>query len=277
MRAEILKACEAQLRKVNKLEWRLDNHIMPLIRCNLGGCYVCVNSNTSGVHFVLRHKKSNTIDLDETILSYSKSQSFDENLIQEILNKIKSQLTMTFLEKEIEDLIFGLMEDNKFDDLINRGMTTINSDLKYYRQLNLGSYGIADIVGIGIRELEGTDTVEVLIDVFELKKDEVNANTLFQASRYMRGIQHSIESLFENKYKGKKVIFHPYATLIGTAIKSSTDFVFITSMFENLVVYTIDFKALEGIYFNTHDRYSIVNPKLADLSNLFTGTKYQTC
>lgn len=83
---------------------------------------------------------------------------------------------MKFLERNLEDIIFET--DNK--KLLERGLPIFG---KKFRQVNLGSYGIADLVCFE------RNKDQITITVIELKKDCVNLDTLIQALRYVEGIK----------------------------------------------------------------------------------------
>ena len=68
-------------------------------------------------------------------------------------------VVMIFLEKELEDFLFEMLED--FREELNRRGFKVSKEYDewiYYRQLNLGGYGIADIVGFKKEKLENGET-----------------------------------------------------------------------------------------------------------------------
>ena len=81
---------------------------------------------------------------------------------------------MQFLERELEDFLFEMIEEYS-EDLADRGFKVGSKEdgWSFYRQLNLGKWGIADIIGIRCETLEN-GKVKVNIHVIELKKDQIN-------------------------------------------------------------------------------------------------------
>ena len=66
-----------------------------------------------------------------------------------------------------------------------------------FRQLNLGIYGIADIVTLQKTTHDGiTDAYE--IKVFELKKEKITAEAFAQVSRYEEGLKRVLSSFVKN-------------------------------------------------------------------------------
>lgn len=88
-------------------------------------------------------------------------------------------------EKELEDLICERLDQN-FNPITNQHCT------HYERQLNLGPYGIADIVtfdsDMELYDIDGVVCIHA--KVFELKKEFIKPDAIAQAARYKRGLQH---------------------------------------------------------------------------------------
>lgn len=166
---------------------------------------------------------------------------------------------MVFLEKELEGMLWDMLED--FRGLLkDRGLPIEDDyDWHYYRQLNLNKYGIADIVGFKLVKLDN-GKLDIFVHIIELKKDEINYKALGQACRYAVGVMYT---LFE-KYKpeqceGAEISFR--LSLIGTTFNENSDFVFLPTIVncKCLVVdyYTAYFCPLEGISFKERGPYSI--------------------
>jgi len=146
---------------------------------------------------------------------------------------------MEISEKELEDMI--CLENRSF--LEERGLDFPHE--KLIRQLNLGVYGISDLIGISY-ERESEDVVtSISIYVYELKKDHINQATLTQVSRYISGLKRYFSdlSIFENI----EVKFMP--VLIGSGVDLTGNFVYMLELVENIEVYTYSLK-IDGIYFS---------------------------
>lgn len=90
-------------------------------------------------------------------------------------------------EKELEDWIF---------DKYNEGNGCVIDDTcpqHLLRQVNLGSYGICDLVAI---DVYATDESRKSIDVivYEIKKEKITADAFSQVARYAAAIKQEIES-----------------------------------------------------------------------------------
>jgi hypothetical protein len=153
---------------------------------------------------------------------------------------------MKFLEKDLEDIIYNTDPD----ELRKRGLFVHG---KLFRQLNIGKYGIADIVCV---ERVGR---ELIINVLELKKEKIDVFSFLQALRYLKGISRYIKD-----YRGIECDITFQITLIGKTIDLSNDFVYLSgfdiytsdqeSSFLNICTYDYDF---DGIKFNPVNDYSL--------------------
>lgn len=153
---------------------------------------------------------------------------------------------MTFLEKNLEDIIFNT---NPFK-LFERGLDIVDYSARK-RQLKIGNYGIADIV------LFARDCNVLYVNVVELKKDTINIESLIQASRYIKGIDRYI------RRKRQKDIEIEYGiTLIGANLDLNSSFVHLTDVIAdsgfNLKIYTYQYE-FDGIRFNTQSDFCLTN------------------
>lgn len=157
-----------------------------------------------------------------------------------------------FTEKQIEDLISENLRSEKGRDLLcKRGLHFIRGLDVFYRQLNLGDYGILDLVGLTYEPPSKTLRVVVI----ELKKGEININTLLQAIRYCKGLQEVV-SKYSMAINVKFSI-----VLIGKTI-CTTDFCYMCDFIENLRCFTVELNLETGIYFNRERNYRIVDAKI---------------
>jgi hypothetical protein len=143
---------------------------------------------------------------------------------------------MDFLEKDLEDIIFN----NTSHTLQGKGLTVYGTRK---RQLRIGSYGVADLVTF---KRVGQ---QLLITVYELKKKDLDCNSLMQAFRYCLGIEKYIQ-----EYRGKDIELIFDVILVGKSICSG-DFCysikFLTGVYIYLYSYDIDgieFKKYYGCY-----------------------------
>jgi hypothetical protein len=161
---------------------------------------------------------------------------------------------MDFLEKNLEDIIFET--DNEL--LEERGLYLFG---KKRRQVNLGNYGIADIVIFDKNSDHVNNNIGfypiISFTVLELKQDKIDAQVFFQALRYCKGIQEYIKKrgLFNNA----QILFE--IVLIGKQIDTNSSFIFLT-----------DFIGAGSNMFSTHDYFSL---DVYTYSYQFDGIKFK--
>ena len=97
-------------------------------------------------------------------------------------------------EKELEDYLFSLK--------INRNPLLV--DGKCFRQVNLGGYGIIDLLYIDIKSEcappEYPQYPYVTITVVELKKGSIDFSSLGQICRYKRGLERFLSQQINKRY-----------------------------------------------------------------------------
>ena len=175
---------------------------------------------------------------------------------------------MNILEKEIEDVVFQCSNEV----LRSRGLLIYGNKI---RQLNLGSYGIADLVTIRFNKKYNTC---ISIQVIELKKDTIDVNSLMQCARYAIGIKRYLTTV--KKINDYKISFE--CMLIGKQIQLNGDFVFLSDLFKvKCYEYRIDI--VDGIKFVRQHGFHVSNeyfpPQLNDtyldlLPNLKDAIRY---
>lgn len=135
-------------------------------------------------------------------------------------------------EKQLEDLIMSAPSPK----ILRYIGLEENLGLKI-RQFNLGSYGIADIVSIKVQVDKS-----ITITVFELKKGDLNMQTVSQCARYIKGIKEYIN----HHYNTDKTVIRFRIVLIGKEI--CDDLRFACDCFDNMSVYLYN-HSINGIYF----------------------------
>lgn len=124
---------------------------------------------------------------------------------------------MDISEKELEDMIWSACSSKEGrESLHERGLPVKGTA---FRQVNIGRYGIADLLTVSIdRRHYPTSPRVCRVGVYELKKGEVGIEALGQAIRYKEGITHFLRQLNED------LIFSFTIHLIGSEINQSRDF-----------------------------------------------------
>lgn len=127
---------------------------------------------------------------------------------------------MNFLEKDLEEIIY--LSDR--DKLSDRGLHDYG---KFYRQLRIGNYGIADIISVQkpFYHPYFKQKYKGCITVYELKKDKISVSSFFQAIGYLKGIKTYLEK------RNKEQLFNYKIVLIGKEIDLSSTVVYLPSLF----------------------------------------------
>lgn len=150
---------------------------------------------------------------------------------------------MKFLEKDLEQIIFETSER----DLDERGIYVPGKRL---RQLNIGNYGVADMVTFQRHHYNK----ELVITVYELKKDTVGIDAFLQAMRYCKGISHYLEHR-DFKLFGYRVTYN--IVLIGSGLEMGSSFIYLQDFYKNLEVFTYKYD-FDGISFNQEENYHLI-------------------
>lgn len=158
---------------------------------------------------------------------------------------------MNILETEIEDLVFKTSNTK----LSQRGLILKGKKL---RQVNLGSYGIADIVCINPTWGGFGFGKNLNIQVIELKKEAITEQTLMQAGRYCTAIKR----LLMSKLNVKSYEMEIEIVLIGKSVNTSSDFCYLIDFIPNLQVYTYSIDLDKGVLFTRQKGYMMSNEML---------------
>lgn len=151
---------------------------------------------------------------------------------------------MDFLEKNLEDIIFNAAQTEEGrSQLQERGLDLHGLTL---RQVCIGD-GIADLINISTDGRKGSRILRV--SVIELKKEELNINTLTQSIRYFHAINDIIRRV-KSHCKGENPTWHcvaPSIILIGKSI--TADLQMLLPVISPIEVYTYSY-TMDGISFN---------------------------
>ncbi len=146
---------------------------------------------------------------------------------------------MDFLEKDLEELLFSTPKET----IRERGMHSFMYD-QIFRQVNLGVYGILDLVTI-----ERYSAI-MIIKVYELKNKKLNPSAFWQTVRYIKAIKHIL-----SKINLRNHIIEIKGIMVGREIDLSGDFCFLPTIHSDVEMYTYKYD-LNGLYFNhVRDNY----------------------
>lgn len=161
---------------------------------------------------------------------------------------------MKFLEKDLEEIIF-----NNKELLYERGIDLCN---KLKRQVKIGNYGIADIIGFDKPYYEKINEnyfchVQGKIQIIELKNDKINISAFLQAINYLKGIKRYLE---KRKFNTNHYIFE--IVLIAQNIDNNSSFIYLPELLQStefqLTYYTFKYD-IDGIKFENECGYKLSN------------------
>jgi len=159
---------------------------------------------------------------------------------------------MKFLEKDLEEIIFK--SDKK--TILKRGLK-LPRFLK--RQLRIGKYGVADLVGFDVvKDSQSLTGFRNVFTIFELKQDKISVSAFFQALRYAKGVK----SFLEKKYQWNCPEPIIKIVLIGSSIDLTSDVCYTTDILNSnlfmidLITYSYE---LEGLKFTHHYGFKLMD------------------
>lgn len=171
---------------------------------------------------------------------------------------------MDFLERDLEDILFN-SDRNKIQE---RGLRCFYYD-SIFRQVNIDSYGIIDLVTIKISK--GL----ILIHCYELKNKKINAATFWQTIRYIKAIKHVVSN-----YNLKNHLVVVLGVMIGREVDQEGEFCFLPTINSDISMFTysygvdgISFDEITDSYVRTGYNYSFNLTKLTKTQSLFSSVK----
>ncbi len=165
---------------------------------------------------------------------------------------------MDFLEKDLEDIIFnspqGLLRE--------RGLFCFYHH-HIFRQVNIGAYGIADLVSMW----RSRDYINIRI--YELKNKILNPESFWQLTRYMKGIKHA---LYDLNLKNKRIDVN--GVLLGREIDMNSNFCFLPTIQSKISIFTYNYN-YDGIKFEVlDDSYIKTGFTTMDIKQFYSYSKF---
>lgn len=176
---------------------------------------------------------------------------------QPINIKTQKSKGMKFLEQDLEDIIWNAIQKGQEHELTEREFPMYNEG-KFYRQYNFGQeWGIADLIQLQISPYrhKGERAFDIDVTVYELKREQINYETLDQAVRYCRAIQQIVEVHRANTLHVIREI-NIQICLIGRTIDLSGSFAYLSDVIEGVDLYTYNFDAFDGVTFKLENDYA---------------------
>ena len=161
-------------------------------------------------------------------------------------------------EKELEDLIMASIETSY------KSPFTGETVHKVIQQVNLDSYGIADLITLQCL-IKDDNRPHIYIDVIEVKKQIITKDTVAQVARYMTGVVH----LFQDWERVDS--FSVTGTVVAPSISMNDDTVFLCDAIDRIRLFTADFNPLKGIEFNENSGWYKSNSYLENGCDLFSA------
>lgn len=183
---------------------------------------------------------------------------------------------MDFLEKDLESIIYEASQTKEGRNLLKNRNLQLRPSGKMFRQVRLGTYGVADLVDVSIEyEINECSRLRSLyVEIIELKRGVIDYSALGQACRYLTAVKELSESINHKKFY--ECNFH--ITLIGSKldVKGDDSFVFLYNELNDVVdAFTYNY-ALNGINFNyiAHHWRKIESSFCKELEEKITHPKY---
>ena len=139
------------------------------------------------------------------------------------------------------------IEDFVYNTIINTGICPVSNESvdSVFRQLDLGAYGIADIVKVSAQENPFENEKHYVITVLELKNADLKSKDLSQLARYMTGIDRYIE-----KYNQKMRFTYEIYGELGGLRNGDNDICYLSKYLENIGIYTLSATLTNGFLSN---------------------------
>lgn len=167
---------------------------------------------------------------------------------------------MKFLEQDLEEIIFNNIQHEEGIEMLELKGLSVSNHIRSYRQPKIGNYGIADIVTYTRPHAHKGNNRVIhpsghIVDVYELKKENISVSALLQGIRYCKGIKNYFE---------KRHIFDLTINLIliGKDIDLNSDFIYIPEFLNNeyfSISYYTYLMDINGLQFQRHESYSLID------------------
>ena len=140
-------------------------------------------------------------------------------------------------EKDLEDALMKHMDDSGLCFMRNEEVCN------HWRQVDMGAYGIADIVTVSAHEGVIYD-----ITVIELKNTEIQTKDIKQTLRYMTGIKDYLHEIYPSLCNEVEV----FGILLGSGYSSDNDNCYLINHISNFSLYTFDLSIANGLIINLY-------------------------
>lgn len=160
---------------------------------------------------------------------------------------------MQFLEKDLEKVIFDGCRKTLFDKY------GFYKPRLLKRQLRIGNYGIADMVGFEFKWCNHHKKFKPQVTIYEFKQDKISLSTFMQGCRYAKGVEHFFLKNKSRLYPDLQIRL----VLVGKQLDTNGDFVYLTDLISGpyfeLDIFTYDY-CLDGLSLHGHAFYYSARP-----------------
>lgn len=167
-------------------------------------------------------------------------------------------------ESKLEDIIFNHLSSKKINKNIQEHFKAEDAFI-VKRQLNLGMYGIPDIIVFNSPDVSGILSIKII----ELKKGVIDKNTIMQALKYKIG--------FEKYFKDSDMYRLDISIhLIGNRISNDKTFKILASEIGEIYIKTYDMDTEKGLFLKDHSHeyvYDLESP--LEVKEMFKCISYE--
>lgn len=168
-------------------------------------------------------------------------------------------------EKQLEDLLFKKLDGEGLQgrEFLGKRGLSIDFHSQYFRQFNLGTYGIADIVGFKYNHFPNKHGLKGYLDIqiIELKAVELTANDFTQLKRYKTGLTGLIKAFIESGKFPKGISCDISMILIGLKDKIDNE------------VYAFNYNDIESYSYNFSLEKGIEFKQISDVNDYWTKSE----
>lgn len=130
------------------------------------------------------------------------------------------EIDMKFLERDLEDILYNYTAACNQSGFITPPYDFVGAG-KMFRQVNLGGYGVADLVEVVIVR-DDAGRRHLFINIIECKQNQIDIFAYMQVKRYKAAF---LELLADINLSNTSV--HVHTVLVGKSIEEDSDFVFL--------------------------------------------------
>ena len=170
------------------------------------------------------------------------------------------------------------IEDFVFNKIITEKKCPIsgNEVALAFRQVNLGAYGIIDILKVNFETLPSSEEFNISFSILELKNQPLRPGDLAQLHRYKTGLNRYLSEIEGKFFNFNGLSFEVYTELAGTGF--SDDLVYLitsvdTNFYELSCSVDAGFKSKcrNSGYYNPQENKLVIYSVISEITSYFRG------